>query len=67
MLHHIIEPAAAREAFVHAAHAAGMPVLPDDMAEVRKGRVKKDPTNRPGHVNWMSGIPRIAPPSVRSS
>jgi len=32
----VIEPAAAREAFVIAAHAAGMHVLPDDMAEVRK-------------------------------
>ena len=30
------EPAAARAAFVEAAHAAGMHVLPDDMAEIRK-------------------------------
>ena len=35
-LDHVIEPSAAREAFVNAAHAAGMHVLPDDMAEVRK-------------------------------
>ena len=30
------EPAAARAAFVDAAHAAGMHILPDDMAEIRK-------------------------------
>jgi hypothetical protein len=30
------EPAAARAAFVEAAHAAGMHILPDDMAEIRK-------------------------------
>jgi hypothetical protein len=35
-LDHVIEPSAAREASVNAAHAAGMHVLPDDMAEVRK-------------------------------
>jgi len=35
-LDHVIEPSAVREAFVNAAHAAGMHVLPDDMAEVRK-------------------------------
>jgi hypothetical protein len=35
-LDHIIEPSAAREAFVIAAHAAGMHVLPDDMAEIRQ-------------------------------
>ena len=31
-----IDPETAREAFVRAAHMAGMHVLPDDMAEIRK-------------------------------
>lgn len=31
-----LDPAIAREAFVEAAHAAGMHVLPDDMTEPRK-------------------------------
>ncbi len=35
-LDHVIEPPTAREAFVKAAQAAGMHVLPDDMADVRK-------------------------------
>jgi hypothetical protein len=32
----VVEPQAAREAFVYTAHAAGMHVLPDDIAEIRK-------------------------------
>jgi glycine/D-amino acid oxidase-like deaminating enzyme len=35
-LDHVIEPASARQAFVNAAHAAGMHVLPDDVAELKK-------------------------------
>jgi hypothetical protein len=35
-LDNVVSPQAAREAFVDAAHAAGMHVLPDDMAEIRK-------------------------------
>ncbi len=31
-----VDAETAREAFVHAAHTAGMHVLPDDMAEMRK-------------------------------
>ena len=31
-----VDPETAREAFVHAAHSAGMHVLPDDMAGMRK-------------------------------
>jgi len=30
------EPSAARAAFVDAAHAAGMHILPDDMAQIRE-------------------------------
>ncbi|WP_183794173.1 MULTISPECIES: DUF982 domain-containing protein [unclassified Rhizobium] len=35
-LDHSVSPAQARAAFVDAAHAAGMHVIPDDMSEIKK-------------------------------
>jgi hypothetical protein len=43
LLSSIIEPAAAREAFVHATHAAGMLVFRDEMADIKKRRGNHTP------------------------